>query len=79
MTSMEAFGKYVGIQGVLAFFMMCGYIAAALLKIDLPKEYPSFMTFVFGFYFAKNGVGIIAALRGKSSDIAPKVEQTREE
>ena len=64
MSFWEGFNKYVGIQGILAVAMGGGYIASAYVGITLPAGYTELMSVLFGFYFAKNGVGIVAAARG---------------
>lgn len=64
MTGWDAFNKYVGVQGVLALLLVGGYIVATFTGAALPNGYGELMTFVTGFYFAKNGTGIIASLRG---------------
>ena len=60
----EQFAKYVGVQGLMGLVLVCGYVFGSLQSITLPDNYLSIMTLVIGYYFAKNGVGIIAALTG---------------
>lgn len=60
----EGFAKYVGVQGIIALLMAIGYVLAPYVLIMLPNGYTELMALVFGFYFGKNGVGIIAAARG---------------
>lgn len=60
---METFGKYIGVQGVLAFLLVAGYIAAPFLDVALPEGYTEIAVLVLGFYFGKNGVGIVGSLR----------------
>jgi len=59
----ESFGKYVGIQGIIALIMLAGYVATPYARVTLPAGYTELMSLVLGFYFAKNGTGVISALR----------------
>lgn len=61
----EGFGKYVGVQGVMGIMLLGGFVYASLEEIVLPALYSNMMTLVIGYYFAKNGVGILAALSNK--------------
>ncbi len=58
------FVKYVGIQGLLALLLIVGYVYAAMSGITLPEGYTEIATLILGYYFAKNGVGIVSAIRG---------------
>lgn len=58
----EGFGKYVGVQGIMGLVLLGGFVFATLKQIALPELYSNLMTLVIGYYFAKNGVGILAAL-----------------
>lgn len=60
---MQSFAKYVGVQGVCAIALIIGYVTAALIGRVLPTEYNSLLTLVLGYYFAKNGVGILDSLK----------------
>ena len=60
----EDFNKYVGVQGLMGLGLVGGFIYASLAGLTLAENYTSLMTLVIGYYFAKNGVGILAALRG---------------
>ena len=60
---MEAFGKYIGIQGVLAFLLVGGFVAAPFAGVVLPEPYTEITTFVIGFVFAKNGAAVISRIR----------------
>jgi hypothetical protein len=60
----EDFAKYVGVQGLMGLILVFGFVYGSLQSIVLPDNYLSMMTLVIGYYFAKNGVGIIAALTG---------------
>jgi hypothetical protein len=59
---MEMFYKYVGIQGVLAVFLVIGYIFASVTGRTLATDYVALMFAVVGYYFAKNGVSMIGAV-----------------
>ena len=61
---MELFVKYVGVQGVLALFLVAGYIVAPFFEVVLPEGYTEIAVLVLGFYFGKNGVGIIQTVKG---------------
>ena len=62
----EGFNKYIGIQGLIALIMLVAYAAAPYSQVTLPEGFTELMSLVFGFYFAKNGVGIISALKGSA-------------
>jgi len=64
MSFWDGFGKYCGIQGLLALIMVIGYLVTIFIGIELPESYPNLMSFVIGFYFAKNGVNIVSAIKG---------------
>ena len=63
----EGFAKYVGIQGILSLVLVGGYVAGIFTGVPLPEQYDNLMNLVVGFYLAKNGVGIIDALRGTAT------------
>jgi len=60
----ENFNKYMGVQGIMGLALVGGFIYASLAEVILPELYANMMTLVVGFYFAKNGVGILAAVSG---------------
>ena len=60
----EGFAKYLGVQGIMALALVGGFIYATIAQLPLPDLYTNVMTLVVGYYFAKNGVGIIAAITG---------------
>lgn len=62
-----AFGKFVGIQGVLALVLVIGYVIASLTNVMLSDTYVNITFAVIGFYFAKNGVGILDVIRSKNN------------
>jgi len=66
MSFWEGFNKFIGIQGVIGLILLVGYVAAPYTTTVLPEGYTELMSLVFGFYFAKNGVGIIGALKGSA-------------
>lgn len=59
LTGWAAFGKYVGVQGILAFVLIGGYVIASVGRIQLPDTYNNLTFAVLAYYFAKNGVGIM--------------------
>lgn len=58
----DGFGKYLGVQGVLAFLLVGGYIYMAIALVTPPQSYDLAMGAVCGFYFAKNGRDIFAGV-----------------
>ncbi len=66
---MKTFNKYVGIQGIVMLMLISGFVFAELTGVALSDLYQGIMTTVTGFYFAKNGVGIVAAMRGNGEGI----------
>jgi hypothetical protein len=65
MDGWEKFGKYIGIQGVLAVGLTCASVAMIFLKIDVPKELWGLMGVSWGFFFAKNGGNYVSAVKPK--------------
>ncbi len=63
MNETPAFYKFVGVQGLIALALFAGFIYGAVAEVQLPENYTELLTFVTGFYFAKNGVGIIQSLK----------------
>ena len=63
MSFWEGFAKFVGIQGLLALGLGAGFIAAPFAGVTLPEGYNELLSLTVGFYFAKNGVGIVGSLR----------------
>jgi hypothetical protein len=62
----ENFAKYVGVQGIMGVLLLLSIIGLLFAKIEVPQFLYNMLTLVIGFYFAKNGVGIVAALKRKS-------------
>ena len=60
----EGFNKYVGIQGLMGMILLLGFVYASLTSIQLPDLYTNVMTLVIGYFFAKNGVGILSSVKG---------------
>jgi hypothetical protein len=60
---MEAFGRYVGVQGIVFVALAAGYIAAPFAEVVLPEGYTEILTLTIGFYFAKNGSNIVSRFR----------------
>lgn len=63
MTGWDAFNKYVGIQGIMGLGLVSGYIVASFTAIVLPVGYTEIMAVIVGFYFARNGKGIVASAK----------------
>ena len=63
MNDQPNFYKYVGVQGLIALFLFAGFIYGSVTGIELPSNYTELLALVTGFYFAKNGAGIISSLR----------------
>ena len=63
MNDTPAFYKYVGIQGIIALALFAGFIYGAVAQVELPSNYTELLALVTGFYFAKNGVGIVSGIR----------------
>lgn len=58
----DKFNKYIGVQGIIALALVGGFIFASVSHDPLPDLYTQLMTLVLGYYFAKNGVGILEKL-----------------
>lgn len=69
MTGWDAFNKYCGIQGILGLLLVGGYVGATLTGVTLPETYYNLTFGVVGYYFAKNGVGIIDALKAPARKV----------
>ncbi len=63
MADQPNFYKYVGVQGLIALALFGGFIYGAVSEVELPSNYTELLALVTGFYFAKNGGGIISSLR----------------
>jgi hypothetical protein len=72
---MNTFGKYIGIQGVLAFLLVTGYVIAPFTRTTLPAEYPNFMVLILGYYLGKNGTSLLAAITGRMNNPTPSPTQ----
>lgn len=66
MTGWDGFAKYIGIQGVLAVILLCGLVYLVVTGNTVPDAYYGIMGAVIGFYFAKNGVGILDIVTKKN-------------
>ena len=64
MTGWEGFNKYCGVQGILALMVTIAIIAFIAIAIIVPDQMWTLLGLSWGFYFAKNGVGIVAAIKG---------------
>lgn len=62
MNAWEAFGKYVGIQGLLALGLGTGYIYLSVTGGIVPEGYENLLLIILGFYFGKNGNNILGSL-----------------
>lgn len=59
----ENFGKYIGVQGLMALTMVGGFVFANLTGRMVSSLYTELMTLIIGFYFAKNGVSVLERLK----------------
>lgn len=66
MSAGEFFGKYVGVQGVLAIILVIGYVAAPFAGVTLPPGYSQITTGVIGMGVQKTGSAIVANVRNRS-------------
>ena len=67
MSFWEGFNKYVGIQGLLALIMGLVLVYATVTGMSLDESFKTYFTFVLGYYFAKNGVGITDVILNKTT------------
>lgn len=65
MSAWDGFAKYCGVQGVIAILLTIVYVIAILNAMTLPDTFANIMMFVYGYYFAKNGVGIVETVLRK--------------
>ncbi len=68
MSGWSAFNKYCGVQGIMALLLVGGFVYASMVGIKLTDFYGQLMTLIIGFYFAKNGVGILETLKAILTD-----------
>ena len=62
----EGFNKYFGVQGIMALMLVAAFIWMTVNTLPIPDLFNIIMATILGFYFAKNGVGIVAALNTKN-------------
>jgi len=65
MNGWSKFNKYVGVQGILAVALTATLIYLLVAQITVPDVLIGLTGTVIGFYFAKNGPGIISAARSR--------------
>lgn len=65
MDGWDKFGKYVGIQGVLAVGVTSAVVAMVFVGVEVPKELYGFLGASWGFFFAKNGGNYVNAVKPK--------------
>lgn len=61
---MEGFNKYVGVQGILCLLVTVFLLIFIAKQTPIPDQIWTLLGLSWGFYFAKNGPGIISAARG---------------
>lgn len=64
MTGWDGFGKYVGIQGVLAVTMTAAAIGLMYLGKPVPSEAWGLLGVAWGVFFAKNGKAVAQSVTG---------------
>ena len=64
----KGFSTYIGVQGLIVLTLVAGFVYATLNSIALPDNYGELLALSFGFYFAKNGVGIMQVIRGNGGN-----------
>ena len=66
MKALEFFGKYIGVQGLLAigFFVIFGIMTVRGQEVN--PEFWGILGIIIGFYFAKNGHNIVADVKDKT-------------
>lgn len=57
------FHKYIGVQGVLAMALTATLIYLLVLQLQTPDILVALLGTSWGFYFAKNGTNVVAAVR----------------
>lgn len=62
----DKFSKYVGIQGIMGLLMLIVYLLMTLWGKPVPELFTNLMTMIIGYYFAKNGLNVMAAWRGQA-------------
>jgi len=65
MSGWEGFAKYCGIQGILALIVTISLIAFIAYQLVVPDQMWTLLGLSWGFYFAKNGVPIVASRLNK--------------
>lgn len=57
------FHKYIGVQGILALALTATLIYMLVAEIPTPDVLVGLLGTSWGFYFAKNGTNVVAAVR----------------
>lgn len=60
---LEGFNKYIGVQGIMALALTGAIIYMAIVQIPIPDVIIGLAGASSGYYFAKNGPGILDAAR----------------
>jgi len=67
MNRWEGFNKYVGVQGIMALALVGAIIYMSVAQLPIPDVLIGLAGASSGFYFAKNGPGIISAAKSPRS------------
>lgn len=62
---MEWFGRFIGVQGVLALLITIAMIVMIFMLLVVPKELWVLLGLSWGFYFGKNGGNVVQAIKRK--------------
>jgi len=63
MDGWDKFGKYVGIEGLLAILLTSAVVALLFIERAIPGEIYGLLGIAWGAYFRKNGVNAVNSLR----------------
>lgn len=66
MNGWDNFGKYIGVDGVLALLMTAAVVAGMFVQIEVPKEAWGLLGVAWGAYFRRNGNNVVKAVKGKT-------------
>ena len=61
----DNFGKFIGVQGILALALTVALIVLMFLGRPIPAEAWGLLGVSWGFYFAKNGTKVATTIQSK--------------